>query len=99
MGIHYKSRFFRLCVSLYLFLYYYFYHFLFLNIIRYERRREAERKGVMRVPEEQRKVILMENGTSEESLEEEARSLNKINWGRLESMASPTENPLPVKYY
>jgi hypothetical protein len=61
----------------------------------YERRREAERKGVMRVPEEQRKVILMENGTSEESLEEEARSLNKINWGRLESMASPTDNPLP----
>lgn len=51
------------------------------------------------MPEEQRKVILMENGTSEESLEEEARSLNKINWGRLESMASPTENPLPVKYY
>lgn len=61
----------------------------------YERRREAERKGVMRVPEEQRKVILMENGTSEESLEEEARTLNKLNWGRLESMASPTENPLP----
>lgn len=61
----------------------------------YERRREAERKGVMRVPEDQRKVILMENGATEESLEEEARSLNKINWGRLESMASPTDNPLP----
>lgn len=61
----------------------------------YERRREAERKGVLRIPEEQRKAILMENGATEESLEEEARNLNKINWGRLESMASPTENPLP----
>lgn len=61
----------------------------------YERRREAERKGVLRIPEDQRKAILMDNGTSEESLEEEARTLNKINWGRLESMASPTENPLP----
>lgn len=61
----------------------------------YERRREAERKGVLRIPEEQRKAILMDSGTSEESLEEEARTLNKINWGRLESMASPTENPLP----
>lgn len=50
---------------------------------RYERRREAERKGVLRIPEDQRKAILMDNGATEESLEEEARNLNKINWGRL----------------
>lgn len=55
----------------------------FLMLDRYERRREAERKGVLRIPEEQRKAILMDSGTSEESLEEEARTLNKINWGRL----------------
>jgi len=61
----------------------------------YERRREAERKGVLRIPEDQRKAILIDHGATEESLEEEARNLNKINWGRLESMASPTENPLP----
>lgn len=64
----------------------------------YEKRREVERKGVSRIPEEERKNILMESGTSEESLEEEARQLNLLNWGRLESMASPTENPLPVCY-
>jgi hypothetical protein len=61
----------------------------------YEKRREVERKGVSRIPEDERKNILMDSGTSEESLEEEARQLNLLNWGRLESMASPTENPLP----
>jgi len=61
----------------------------------YEKRRETERKGVSRIPEEERKSILLESGASEESLEEGARQLNLLNWGRLESMASPTENPLP----
>lgn len=56
---------------------------IFCDINRYERRREAERKGVLRIPEDQRKAILMDNGATEESLEEEARNLNKINWGRL----------------
>jgi len=61
----------------------------------YEKRREVERKGVTRISEEDRKNILLESGTSEESLNEEARQLNLLNWGRLESMASPTDNPLP----
>lgn len=68
--------------------------FVFEFFKRYEKRREAERKGVLRIPEEQRKAILMDNGTSEESLEEEARTLNKINWGRLVCLFSLFRNAL-----
>jgi len=61
----------------------------------YERRREQERKGVQRIPEELRKQMLLEAGVPVSVIEDEARQLNMLNWGRLESMASPTENPLP----
>eukprot|EP01113_Clastostelium_recurvatum_P027081 TRINITY_DN3261_c0_g1_i1.p1 TRINITY_DN3261_c0_g1~~TRINITY_DN3261_c0_g1_i1.p1 ORF type:complete len:845 (-),score=249.62 TRINITY_DN3261_c0_g1_i1:56-2590(-) len=65
------------------------------DIDGFERRREQERKGVQRIPEEMRKQMLLEAGVPESTLEEEARNLNMLNWGRMESIASPTENPLP----
>eukprot|EP01116_Phalansterium_solitarium_P003899 TRINITY_DN14736_c0_g1_i1.p1 TRINITY_DN14736_c0_g1~~TRINITY_DN14736_c0_g1_i1.p1 ORF type:complete len:616 (+),score=156.43 TRINITY_DN14736_c0_g1_i1:213-2060(+) len=61
----------------------------------FEKRREQERRGVSRIPEEQRKEILKDSGVSDESMDEEARYLEQLNWNRLQSIASPTENPLP----
>lgn len=61
----------------------------------FEKRRETQRKGVSRIPEEERIRILRENGVTEESIHEEARNLDMLNYYRLQSIASPTENPLP----
>lgn len=61
----------------------------------FEKRRENERRGVNRIPEEERISILKSNGVTDESIVEEARSLDEINWNRIQSIASPTENPLP----
>eukprot|EP01112_Ceratiomyxa_fruticulosa_P007534 TRINITY_DN195_c1_g1_i1.p1 TRINITY_DN195_c1_g1~~TRINITY_DN195_c1_g1_i1.p1 ORF type:complete len:897 (+),score=204.07 TRINITY_DN195_c1_g1_i1:314-3004(+) len=61
----------------------------------YERRRENERKGVQRIPEDVRKQMLMDAGVPESTIDEDTRQLNMINWGRMESVASPTDNPLP----
>eukprot|EP01119_Soliformovum_irregulare_P010138 TRINITY_DN2472_c0_g3_i1.p1 TRINITY_DN2472_c0_g3~~TRINITY_DN2472_c0_g3_i1.p1 ORF type:complete len:672 (-),score=204.25 TRINITY_DN2472_c0_g3_i1:24-2039(-) len=61
----------------------------------FEFRREAERRGVNRVPEDQRIFILKSRGITDEELASEAQSLREINWSRLQSIGSPTENPLP----
>jgi hypothetical protein len=62
----------------------------------FERRREDERKGVQKVPEEQRREMLMKAGVPPTAIESEATVLAHINWSRIQSLASPTENPLPV---
>eukprot|EP00727_Mastigamoeba_balamuthi_P010688 m51a1_g6241 hypothetical protein (695) ;mRNA; f:10946-14108 len=62
----------------------------------YERRREPERKGVSRIPEEQRREILMRAGVPDSVIEEESRVIDRIAKSRLESLSSPTENPLPA---
>jgi len=65
------------------------------SLIIYERRREHERKGVSRIPEEERVQILKAQGVSDDSLTIEAKNLDQLNWNRLQSISSPTENPLP----
>jgi hypothetical protein len=61
------------------------------HISQFEKRRESERRGVARIPEDERIQILRSQGISDESLSEEARMLDELNWNRLQSIASPTE--------
>jgi len=65
------------------------------QLVNFEKRRESERRGVSRIPEEERIQILKAQGISDESITEEAKLIDEINWNRLQSIASPTENPLP----
>jgi hypothetical protein len=66
------------------------------SIINFEQRRENSRRGVTRISEAERIHILRDVGqVSEDSLVEEAQLLEQINRQRIESIASPTENPLP----
>lgn len=45
--------------------------------------------GLARIPEEERISILKSQGISDESLSEEAKSIEELNWNRLQSIASP----------
>jgi hypothetical protein len=66
------------------------------NINLFEQRREAQRKGINRIPEQKRIEILKDvGGVSEDSLQEEALMLDHLQRKRMESVASPTDNPLP----
>lgn len=62
----------------------------------FERRREVERKGVTRVPEPVRQGLLEDVGIQNTALQQEREELERIVTNRLQSLSSPTENPLPV---
>ncbi|PRP74847.1 hypothetical protein PROFUN_09547 [Planoprotostelium fungivorum] len=68
------------------------------SINTFERRRETERRGVVRVPEEARIQILRQQGVTDEALIEEARDVEQVRWNRMQSTASPTYNGIPENH-
>lgn len=60
----------------------------------YEQRRLKERKGVSRIPEQQRIQTLQENGIPLSEINLGSQELKQVNLHRIESLASPTDNPL-----
>eukprot|EP01117_Protostelium_nocturnum_P000899 TRINITY_DN11239_c0_g1_i2.p1 TRINITY_DN11239_c0_g1~~TRINITY_DN11239_c0_g1_i2.p1 ORF type:complete len:337 (+),score=91.44 TRINITY_DN11239_c0_g1_i2:43-1053(+) len=62
----------------------------------FEKKRESEKKGVNRIPEDTRIQILKSEGISDESILEEAKDMQQLRWNRWQSAASPTyDNPFP----
>jgi hypothetical protein len=69
------------------------------NIELYENRRINERKGVNRIPEQERIQILKSGHISDDSIEIEGKQLQDIVRSRILSVSSPTSNPLNVLIY
>ena len=66
------------------------------NIETFENRRQYERKGVNRIPEQERIQILKSGHISDDSIEIEGKQLQDIIRSRILSVSSPTSNPLNV---
>lgn len=68
------------------------------SLTAFEERRETERKGVLKIPENERIQILKSQGVTDDLINEEARNLDNLNWHRLQSISSPTEVCFLVVY-
>jgi len=60
----------------------------------FEKRREHQRKGILRIPENERRNLLKDNNVTDMELNEDAKEILAINQNRLASLSSPTNNPL-----